>query len=191
MMFAGNVGSTPGSFMARKRLPHERKLRTREHVLADLSVNFVERQILLRGFAAFSPSTDYGIDLVMTTFDESGEVETGHVLFQIKATDTVHVIDCGASISIRVAMADLKAWQVEVMPVILILYDGKNDLAYWIWMQQYLDEKKVTGDDVLAGQDRVTVRIPAENRLELSAIDRFRQMRERELEIWRRRRHGT
>jgi hypothetical protein len=35
--------------MARKRLPHERKLRTREHVLADLSVNYVERQILLRG----------------------------------------------------------------------------------------------------------------------------------------------
>src|SRR5262249_44890292 len=35
--------------VARQRQPKERKLRTREHVLADLSINFVERQILLRG----------------------------------------------------------------------------------------------------------------------------------------------
>ena len=66
--------------MARKRLPHERKLRTREHVLADLSVNYVERQILLRGFAVNRMDTDYGIDLLMRTCNDHGEPErTGRI----------------------------------------------------------------------------------------------------------------
>ena len=68
--------------MARKRQPRERKLRTREHVLADLSVNYVERQILLRGFAVNRMHTDYGIDLLMLTYTD-GVIESGHVLFQV------------------------------------------------------------------------------------------------------------
>jgi hypothetical protein len=176
--------------MARKRLPHERKLRTREHVLADLGVNYVERQILLRGFAVFLPSTDYGIDLAMATFTENGEVESGHVQFQIKATDTVRVIEHGDAIAVRVKVADLKAWQIDVMPVILVLYDGKNDVAYWIFVQQYLDEKNVTEDDFLAEQDRVTIRIPTANRLGLGAVNQFRLFRNQQLETWRRRRRG-
>ncbi len=38
--------------MAQRRTPNQRKLRTREHVLADLSVNYVEKQALLCSFSA-------------------------------------------------------------------------------------------------------------------------------------------
>jgi hypothetical protein len=41
--------------MARRRAPAERKLGTREHVLADLSVNYVEKQALLCGAATTHP----------------------------------------------------------------------------------------------------------------------------------------
>ncbi len=95
--------------MARKRQPHERKLRTREHVLADLSINHVERQILLRGFAVNRPDTDYGIDLVMLTYDDQGGVEPGQVLFQIKATDSRQLLKVGPFISHRIEVTDLKA----------------------------------------------------------------------------------
>src|SRR2546430_828537 len=121
--------------LARKRQPYERKLRTREHILADLSVNFVERQILLRGYAVNRPDTDYGIDLFMLTYTEEGEVENGHVLLQIKATDKLQILKTGPFISLRVDVADLKAWQEEWMPVVLVVFDGKKDRAYWLYVQ--------------------------------------------------------
>ena len=70
-------------------------MRTREHVLADLSVNYVERQILLCGFAVNRMHTDYGIDLLMLTYRAAGEVENGHVLFQVKATDSLQLLRRG------------------------------------------------------------------------------------------------
>ena len=54
-----------------------RKRRTREHVIADLSVNFVERQVLLCGHTVERVRADYGYDLLLSTYDPKGEVETG------------------------------------------------------------------------------------------------------------------
>ena len=41
--------------------PHKR--RTREHVIADQSINYVERRILDEGHVALRTVADYGIDL--------------------------------------------------------------------------------------------------------------------------------
>ena len=168
--------------MRRKRQSDERKLRTREHVLADLGVNYVERQILLAGFAANRMHTDYGIDLLMLTYAASGEVENGHVLFQVKATDALQILKQDKGISFRVEVADLKLWQDEWMPVILIVYDGRKDRAYWLYVQEYVDERNVSGEDLLADQDRVTVRIPLKNRLDRRSIQKFRELRERHVD---------
>jgi hypothetical protein len=56
---------------------HQYKRRTREHVIADLGVNFVERKILLAGFVAEREHFDYGIDLVVKTFDAAGVIDPG------------------------------------------------------------------------------------------------------------------
>lgn len=69
--------------------PARRKTRTRQHIIADLSVNHVERHILRCGWTAQRVSPDYGVDLVMATFNRRGEIENGDVRFQIKATDKV------------------------------------------------------------------------------------------------------
>jgi hypothetical protein len=163
--------------VGRKRQPQERKLRTREHVLADLSINYVERQVLLRGFAVNRLASDYGIDLQMRTYSDGGEVESGHVLFQVKATDSLQVLQDEQTVVVRVEVADLKAWQDEWVPVILVVYDGKSDKAYWLYVQRYFDEKQVSSEDVLTEQDRVTLRIPRKNRLNRKAIEQFRQFR--------------
>jgi len=118
--------------VARKRQPQERKLRTRAHVLADLSINYVERQILLRGFAVNRMVTDYGIDLLMLTYSNDGEVESGQVLFQVKATDSLRTLGHEVTIACRVQVADLKAWQDEWLPVILIVFVGYGDRSYWL-----------------------------------------------------------
>ena len=64
--------------------PDRRKRRTREHVIADLSINHVERFVLRAGCTAERTKHDYGIDLLMETFNVAGEPENGQVLFQLK-----------------------------------------------------------------------------------------------------------
>ncbi len=64
-----------------------RKRRTRQHVLADLSVNHVERQVLRCGWTVERMIHDYGIDLELFTFDKQGEVEEGTVQMQLKASE--------------------------------------------------------------------------------------------------------
>src|SRR5262249_16192916 len=113
--------------MARRRTPAERKLRTREHVLADLSANYVEKQALLCGFSAQRLQPDYGIDLLVQTFNRHGEVEIGWLSFQLKATDRIKIVDSGRAISCRIERAHLRHWLRESRPVILALYDARAD----------------------------------------------------------------
>ena len=68
-----------------KSLP--RKRRTREHIIADLSVNHVERHVLLCGYVIERIRHDYGIDVAIYTFNKKGEVEDDRILVQLKATD--------------------------------------------------------------------------------------------------------
>jgi hypothetical protein len=111
------------------------KRRTREHVIADLSVNHVERHVLLCGHIVERRTRDYGIDLMMQTFDASGEVEPGLVLLQLKATDHLKVVSAGRLIAERLERRDLLAWLKEPMPVILVVYDAQADKAYWLHIQ--------------------------------------------------------
>jgi hypothetical protein len=75
--------------LARKHRPLPKKTRTREHVIADLGVNHVERQVLLCGFSVERIEHDYGVDLLVFTYNAGGEVENGEIRLQIKATDRV------------------------------------------------------------------------------------------------------
>lgn len=71
--------------MPRERHGAPRKRRTREHVIADLGVHYVEGLVLRCGFIAERIVHDYGLDLYMTTFDRKGWAESGWVLFQSAA----------------------------------------------------------------------------------------------------------
>src|SRR5262245_42715056 len=99
-----------------------RKRRTREHVIADLSLNFVERPALLCGFAMQRVIQDYGYDLLMFTFD-NGEVEPGLVWFQVKATDHLRVVRRRQAVAFGLEFRDLRLWLAEEEPVILVVYD--------------------------------------------------------------------
>ena len=113
----------------------KRKRRTREHVIADLSVNHVERMVLQTGYTIDRLVHDYGLDLMLVTYNESGYVEPGQVFLQVKATDSPRISADGARISCRVERTDLERWLQERMPVILVLYDALSDVAYWTHIQ--------------------------------------------------------
>ena len=96
------------------------KLRTRAHVLADLSIKCVERQVLLCGFSVERVQHDYGYDLTMTTYHDSGEIQSGPVYIQVKATDRLPRLVSGKAIPWTVSRRDLKLWLQETYPVILL-----------------------------------------------------------------------
>lgn len=54
-----------------------KKKRVRQHIIADLSANHVERYILRCGFSVERVQHDYGIDLVLFTYNSDGEIEPG------------------------------------------------------------------------------------------------------------------
>ncbi len=95
--------------------------------------------------------------------------------FQVKATDSPQILKDGKTISFRVEVADLKWWEDELMPVILVVYNGQKDHAYFIYIQHYLNEKNITVEDLSSDQDRVTIRIPLKNRVNRKTIDNFRK----------------
>src|SRR5258708_35551622 len=64
-----------------------RKQRTRQHAIADLSVHYVEGFILEAGHTAHRLGSDYGYDLLVSTFDEHGYPEPGSIYFQCKAME--------------------------------------------------------------------------------------------------------
>jgi hypothetical protein len=149
------------------------KTRTRAHVIADLSINYVERQVLLSGSAIQRVHSDYGYDLAMSTFDANGRIEPGIVYFQVKATDHVRLLADGKALTLVVSRRDLRLWLGELFPVVLVLYDGQRDRAYWLDVQAHFAERS-TADLFLAG-DTVSVRVPLAQRFSRRSVRRLIQ----------------
>jgi hypothetical protein len=157
--------------------PEKKKRRTREHVVADLSINHVERQALLAGFAVQRIVRDYGIDLFIATYGTSGEVENGEIRIQLKATDAPQLIRGGQFIAVRVDQRDFRHWLMEPMPVILAIYDAARDEAYWLYVQEHFESGRPGRFD-RAGA-KMTVHVSRANIVTPAALRRFAAFRDR------------
>ncbi len=161
--------------MARRRQPSGRKRRTREHVIADLSANFVERKVLECGHVLEIRTKDYGLDATLVTFDADGEIENGFCELQLKATDHLKVSADGMTVAQRVSVRDLKSWLFELFPVILVVYDAVEDRAFWLDIQAYAVNASIEVDEVRT----MTLRVPVANAVTIEAVQRWRVLRNR------------
>jgi hypothetical protein len=155
--------------MPRERPKRPGKRRTREHIIADLAVHHVEGPILRVGFTAQRVVHDYGLDLVMTTYTAHGVPEDDFVSFQLKATDHLKRTADGSAVICRIERIDLVGWMSKTFPVILVVYDARADVGYWLYVQAHFAASK---GDFGAGQT-VTVHIPVVNVLDEGAVRRF------------------
>jgi hypothetical protein len=107
----------------------------------------------------------------MFHFAPDGSVENGEVRFQVKATDDLKV--SRGIIRCRVETADVHYWYWEDSPFVLVVYDAKNDRAYWLYLRAYVDKHpRLLESD----QSTVTVRIPMRNKVTLRAVDNWREL---------------
>lgn len=154
--------------MAKKWLGN-RKRRTREHVIAEMSVNFLERKVLQRGHQLFRMGqVEYGIDAIMYHFGQEGGLENGHVQFQLKATDHLKFNRDREYLPVVVDEGHLDHWSKELHPFILVLFDARNMRGYWLYVQEYV---RSTG--IYPKGDTVTLLVPVKNKLTVYAVDRF------------------
>lgn len=168
-----------GCALGSKNRGSGKKRRTREHVIADLSVNHVEKFVFQCGHSTERIVHDYGIDLLMFTYNENGEIENGHVQLQLKATDNLRVLKDGETVAFSVEWAHIKSWQWEPFPVILVVYDARGKgRALWLYVQNYIETSKIELDD-MGDEVTVTFHIPVGNRLGKAAIGRFRGFRDK------------
>ena len=151
-----------------------RKQRTRQHVIADLSVNYVERIMLEAGHVALRLTTDYGYDIAMTTFDAEGFTEPGLVLFQLKASDDLS--PSGEFYTYDLDIRDYNLWRFEDMPVILILHDATKKKAYWLHVQEYFLEDASRRPK--KGAKTIRVRVPSGRIFNRRAVQILRMRKE-------------
>jgi hypothetical protein len=145
-------------------------------VIADLSINYVERQVLLCGHTVEEWLRDYGIDLVLVPFNAQGEVEEGEVHLPIKATDHLKLVASGSMIAYRLQRSDVVFWLRKPLPLILVVYDATADVAYWLYVQAYFAGR--AGRNIRKGSATLTVRIPRNDVLNQQAVQQFVRFRD-------------
>ena len=159
--------------MARK-IVGPRKQRTRQHVIADQSVNHVERFIIDEGHTAQRMEKDYGYDLLLFTYDEQGYTEPGLVWLQLKAAEALQSVEDDYVFDLDVH--DYNLWMLEEFPVVLILFDASRKRAGWLDIHRYFDEDETRRPK--KGAKTVRVRIPMRQVVNRRAIAKIRILKE-------------
>ena len=148
----------------------QRKQRTRQHVIADLSIHYVEGFILEEGHTAQQLQRDYGYDLLMFTYDEFGYVEPGYVSLQLKAAESLQTSRGGFVFDLDVR--DYNLWTLEKMPVILILFDAGRKRSYWLDIKDFFRQDSARRPR--KGARKVRVRVPKRQPVDRQAIATMR-----------------
>jgi hypothetical protein len=158
--------------MARK-IFGPRKRRTREHMIADLSVHHVEGFILEEGHTAQRLGSDYGYDLALFTYDQQGYIEPDCVFLQLKAAETLEAVgsDCVFDLDVR----DYNLWMLDKAPVLLLLFDASRRRACWLAIQRYFRED--ASRQPKKGAKTVRVRVPKRQVVNQRAIATIRDLK--------------
>lgn len=121
-----------------------KKRRTRQHIIEDLGLNHIERQILLSGnvLRRFSDN-DYGYDGMIETFDEQGQAHNLNFMVQLKSTDVIQQSSQNGGYIVDLSKRDLEHWLTSVVPVLLILYDAQLEISYFTDLQTYFNKNRL------------------------------------------------
>jgi hypothetical protein len=149
-----------------------RKRRTREHVIADMSVNYVERFIIDAGHTAQRVERDYGYDLILFTYDEHGYAEPDLMFLQVKAAEFWQAVGSGYVFDLDIR--DYNLWMEGKTPVILILFDASRRKAHWLHIQGRFREEEARPRK---GAKTVRVHVPTRQVVNRRAIATLRDLK--------------
>jgi hypothetical protein len=151
----------------------ERKRRTRQHVIADMSFHHLGYLVVRCGFTFEAERADYGYDGSIFTFDSRGRIENSYMFVQLKATDRIRLSTDRKRILFRVSRRDISLWEDEIVPVYLVVFDARREKAYWIYFQKYIQERGIRAKKMKT--ETITVELVASQLLSRAAIAGWRR----------------
>lgn len=151
-----------------------RKRRTRQHFIEDLGFNYVEKQALLGRCTMQRITHDYGLDAEIHTYEENGEVEIGPIHLQIKSTDKMKLLKTRKEFAFDLAKSDLEFWLATHFPVIIILYDAKNDIGYFLYLRDYFQKNRILLREI---NKFIRVYISPDNKFDTDAVYKLRSIK--------------
>lgn len=104
----------------------------------------MERQCLLARCTWQRYVPDYGKDGFIITYNELGEPEDGKIDVQVKATDNIERYRVKDTYYFDLDKRDLESWLTAAgskEPLILVLYDARNSIAYMLEIGAYFSDK--------------------------------------------------
>jgi len=141
--------------------------RTKEHVIADLSVNHVERVFLEEGHGPLGIPKDYGYDLTITTHNSKGLAESGLIYLQLKAARRLKRAPKATGYKFSIERKHFNQWQKEPSPVFLIRYCARTKRAYYLYLQPYFQANPSL---FRSGVKSATIFIPQANTFDATAV---------------------
>jgi hypothetical protein len=156
-----------------RSIPTPRKQRTRQHVMADQSLNYVERFIIDEGHTAQRLTPDYGYDLILFTYNEQGYAEAGVAFLQLKAAETL--TQSGAHYVYDLDVRDYNLWMLGDIPVFLVLFDATRRRAYWLHVQPYF--RQDASRQPKKGAKTVRVRVPSGQAISRRGVAAMRELK--------------
>lgn len=152
----------------------DRKIRTREHVIAAMSLHHVGYIVAKAGYVFDAPNPDYGLDGLITTFDETGAIEGDFISVQLKATDHIRFLSDGR-ISFPLDLRDVAFWLDDFSPVILIVFDARAEMGYYLAVQEHFRAHPLTAAQMR--QATLTVRMDPRAIVSESAVRLWRDLK--------------
>jgi len=151
-----------------------RKRRTRQHFIEDLGFNYAERHLLLARCTLHRINIDYGFDAEIRTYSENGEVENGFIHVQIKSTDKIKILKSRNVIVFDLSKKDLEYWLAAVFPVVILIYDAKNNVGYFLLLQEYFRENRILLNEI---NKFIRIYIPPENKFNVESVLKMRDFK--------------
>ena len=151
-----------------------RKRYTHRHFIELLGFNHVEKQALLAGctWQRYVSNTNY--NGFLQTYAEDGKIEGGRINVQLKSTDKINRAKKTGEILFNLSIKDLEAWLNRFTMVLLVLYDAKNDMAYFVELDSYFQ----THREALRKVNKfVRVHIPVANVFTPEAVKHLRTIK--------------
>ena len=110
----------------------------------------------------------------MHTYEENGEVEIGGIHIQIKSTDKIKLLKTRKEFAFDLSKSDLEFWLSTHFPVVIILYDAKNDVGYFLYLKNYFHENKILLREI---NKFIRIYIPPENKFDQEAVYNLRAIK--------------
>jgi Domain of unknown function (DUF4365) len=125
------------------------------------------------GYSLEGVAKDYGYDGSIFTFDAQGQIENSYMFVQLKATDRLARSKDRKSVKFVLQKKDFNLWQNEFVPVYLVVFDAKAEKAYWVYLQRYLEQKRLTASKIMTKTK--TIWLNARQVVNQQAIELWRQ----------------